>query len=276
MMRLCHTVATPECEDPNMLALRLPPAQSFQLLAGAGYAAAELMVRDPRVLDAGALRRQASDHGLALPAVSTGQLRKERGLQLCALDAASRGAAVDALRHVIDFAADIGAGVVNIGTLRGHLPAGAERAAALDAAVQALEAALEHAAQAQVAIALEPQCRYVSNWLNTVSESVAFLHRFSGARPRLVFDCYHALLEERSLAAALIRACPHLAWVQVSDSNRGAPGSAQLSFGELVRVLKALGYRGYLCVECTPSADPVLAVQAAQRTLIPLLEENDS
>ncbi len=275
MIRLCYTVATPECEDPNMLALRGPPARSFELLANAGYAAAELMVRDPQLLDARQLRRQASEVGLALPAVSTGQLRKERGLQLCALDPARRSASVEALLRVIEFASEIGAGVVNIGTLRGHLPAGPERGAARQAAAGALERALAHAAAAGVTIALEPQCRYVSNWLNTVAESLEFLHEFSTPRPRLVFDCYHALLEERSVAAALIRAFPHLAWIQLSDTNRGTPGSAQQNFGELVRVLKALGYEGYLSVECLPGPDPAAAVQAAQRHLMPFLEEND-
>jgi sugar phosphate isomerase/epimerase len=275
MMRLCYTVATPECEDLAMLALRGPLEQSFALLAGAGYAAAELMVRDPEQLDAKEIRRLASDAGLALPAVSTGQLRKERGLQLCALDPAARRAAVEALLRVIDFAAAIGAGLVNIGTLRGQLPAGPERAAAREAAVEALAQALAHAASAGIAIALEPQCRYVSNWLNTVAETREFLDRFSGPRPRLVFDCYHAWLEERSLAAALIRAFPILAWVQLSDSHRGAPGSAQLPFGELIRVLRALGFESYLSVECLPSPDPAKAVHAAQRHLIQFLEEID-
>lgn len=276
MIRLCHTVATPECEDPSMLALRLPPGRCFELLAGAGYAAAELMVRDPALLNATELRRQASDHGLALPAVSTGQLRKERGLQLCALDASERNRAVDAIRRVIDFGAGIGAGVINIGTLRGTLPPGPERQAALKAAAEALATALEHAGQAGVAIALEPQCRYVSNWLNTVAETLAFIGRLPPPRPGLVFDIYHALLEERSIAAALIRARPHLAWVQVSDRHRGAPGSGQLHFGEFIRVLRALDYEGYLSVECTPAADPARSVLAARNTLTPLLEEMDA
>lgn len=275
MMRLCYTVATPECEDPNMLALRGPLEGSFQLLAEVGYAAAELMVRDPGLLDARQLRRQASDFGLLLPAVSTGQLRKERGLQLCATDPARRSEAMDALLRVIDFAAEIGAGVVNVGTLRGHLPAGPERCSAREAAAGALETVLAHAGAAGVVIALEPQCRYVSNWLNNVAETLAFLQGFPAPRPRLVFDCYHALLEERSSAAALIRAFPHLAWVQLSDSNRGAPGSAQHNFGELIRVLKALGYEGFLSVECLPSADPAAGVQAAQRHLTPFLEESE-
>lgn len=274
MIRLCYTVATPECEDPNMLALRGPLSAAFALLAGAGYAAAELMVRDPGKLDAGDLRRQASEHGLALPAVSTGQLRKERGLQLCALVPESRTEAVDALKRVIDFAAEVGAGVVNIGTLRGHLPAGESKAQARDAAALSLREALVHAGAAGVALALEPQCRYVSNWLNTVDESLAFLDAFDGPRPQLVFDYYHALLEERSVSAALIRARPQVAWVQVSDNDRRFPGSAQQHFGEFARVLAALGYQGFVSVECTQESDAAATVHAAAKHLIPFLKES--
>jgi sugar phosphate isomerase/epimerase len=273
MIHLCYTVATPECQDRQMLALREPPARSFALLARAGYRAAELMVRDPKQLNPSELRRQASDCGLVLPAVSTGQLRKERGLELCSLDPVARAAAADALRQVVDFAAALGAEVVNIGTLRGQLPGGAERELARQGAAAALQEAWAHAARAGVAIALEPQCRYVSNWLNTVAESLAFLGRFAAPPPSLVFDCYHAQLEERSLTAALIRAFPHVRWVQVSDSQRGAPGSAQQHFGDFVRVLKALGYQGYLSVECIPSDDPSRTVFAAKDHLLPFLEE---
>lgn len=273
MIRLSYTVATPECEDPNMLALRKPLEEAFSLLASAGYAGAELMVRDPRKLDARRLLRQASDSGLTLPAVSTGQLRKEDGHQLCALDEAARRNAVDALRRVLDFAAEVQARVVNIGTLRGHLPSGAAREPAAAAAVRSLEEALQHATSLQVSLALEPQCRFVSNWITTVGEGLEVIRRFQGPRPRLVFDCYHALLEEQSVLAALIRASGDLAWVQVSDNNRLAPGLGQQNFGELIRVLRALGYQGFISVECVqwPSEDS--ALRTAARHLMPFLEE---
>jgi sugar phosphate isomerase/epimerase len=276
MMRLCYTVATPECEDPSMLALRRPLAESFRLLAEAGYAAAELMVRDPRKLSPGAILAQAESCGLALPAVSTGQLRKEEGHQLCSLDEAARTRAVAALNRVVDFAAGVKAAVVNIGTLRGQLPAGENRKRAIDAAVRSFEEALAHADGLGVRIAVEPQCRYVSNWINTTRQGLEFLDRFSGPRPGLVFDFYHALLEEQSVLAALIVARPDAAWVQVSDNNRRAPGLGQQSFGEFIRVLKTLGWDGCVSVECMQQPDDISAVRAAARHLLPYLEESSS
>ncbi len=274
MMRLCYTVATPECEDREMLALRRPLGDAFELLASAGYQAAELMVRDPARLSPQVILRQAADAGLTLPAVSTGQLRKEEGFQLCALDEGARTRAVEALKRVVDFAAAAGAGVVNIGTLRGQLPSGENREKAANAAVRSMEQALAHAAQLRVKLAVEPQCRSVSNWINTVSEGLALRERFSGPRPGLVFDAYHALLEERSLFAALIRASAHVAWVQVSDSNRQSPGLGQQNFGELIRALAALGYDGFVSVECLQRPDEESAVRQAARHLIPLIEES--
>lgn len=276
MMRLCYTVATPECEDRSMLALRRPLPDAFALLASAGYQAAELMLRDPARLSPQLILRQAADAGLALPAVSTGQLRKEEGHELCSRDESNRVRAVDALKRVLDFAAAVNASVVNIGTLRGQLPAGEGREDAAERAVRSLEQALAHASQLGVAIAVEPQCRYVSNWINTVSEGLALRERFAGPKPRLVFDAYHALLEERSVFAALIRARPCIAWVQVSDNNREAPGRGQQNFGEFIRALDALGYDGFVSVECAQRPDEESAVRQAARHLIPMIEESHS
>ena len=41
---------------------------------------------------------------------------------------------------------------------------------------------LEYAGARSVVLAIEPQCRYVSNWLNTVAETMKFAHSFPGAQ----------------------------------------------------------------------------------------------
>jgi 5-keto-L-gluconate epimerase len=270
-MKLAFPVATPDTADESMLALRGPLEESFALLAELGYAGAELMVRDARQLDAGAIRALAARHALALPAVSTGQMRKEDGLQLCALDDAARRGAVERTKDVIAFAAAIGAAQINIGTLRGHLPA-AERDAALQAARASLGELLDAAAAHGIGIALEPQNRFISNWLNTVDETLAWMRAFGQTNGSLLFDAYHALFEETSVYAALIRAFPKLSHVQVADSNRLAPGRGQVNFGELLRVLDALGYSGFISVEVLPHPSAAEAARTAARHLRPLLE----
>ncbi|MGH9843727.1 MAG: sugar phosphate isomerase/epimerase family protein [Blastocatellia bacterium] len=273
-MKLAFPVATPDTADETMLALRGDLGESFRLLARLGYDGAELMVRDPRRLNPDEIRTLAARHNLALPAVSTGQLRKEDGLQLCTLDESARSRAVARTKEVIEFAAAINSPQINIGTLRGHLPApAAERDQALAAARASVNELLNYAAERGVGVALEPQSRFVSNWLNSVDEAMAWLRPFAQPNWSLLFDAYHALFEEASVYAALIRARPKISHVQVADSNRLAPGGGQVNFGELLRVLAALDYRGHVSVEVLPLPSAAETAARAARCLRPLLEE---
>lgn len=271
-MKLAFTVATPDTHDPGMAAFRGDLHSGFGTLAEIGYDAVELMVRNPAELHAGELRKLAERSGLRIPAVSTGQLRKEDNLSLNATEPSRRALAVQRTREVIDFAAEFGA-QVNIGTLRGQMPTGPQRALAIAAARESLEQLVTYASAKAVRLALEPQCRYVCNWLNTVDEVREYITSFGSVHPWMLFDVYHAMLEERSVAAAMIRVRDLMTWVQFSDSNRLAPGTGQMHFGEHIRVLRALGYEGYVSVECLPVPSAEAAARQARQHLIPLLEE---
>ncbi len=272
-MKLAYPVATPDTRDESMLALRGDLAASFLLLSQTGYRGAELMVRAPRDLDAARVRTLAGEFNLELVGASTGQLRKEDGLQLCHPGRPERERAVARTKEVIDFAREVGAPQVNIGTLRGHLPNSELREAAREAAAESITELLDYALKRDVGIALEPQNRFISNWLNSIDETLDWMSRFERPNLSLLFDAYHALFEEASVYAALIRAFPRVSHVQVADSNRLAPGGGQVHFGELLRVLAALGYRGYVSVEVVPLPSAAEAARQAARCLNPLIEE---
>jgi sugar phosphate isomerase/epimerase len=231
------------------------------------------MARAPRELDAARIRELAGDFNLAIACVSTGQLRKEDGLQLCHLDRAERERAVARTKEVIDFTREVGASQVNIGTLRGHLPSSDFREGAREAAAESINELLDYALKREVGIALEPQNRFISNWLNSVGETLDWMSRFRHSNLSLLFDAYHALFEEASVYAALIRAFPRISHVQVADSNRLAPGGGQVQFGELLRVLAALDYHGYVSVEVLPVPSGAEAATRAARCLLPLIED---
>jgi len=252
---LCFPVATPDTQDPGMLALRGDLATSFSVLAELGYAGAELMVRDVRELPVREIARMARDYGLVIPAVSTGQCRKEDGLQLCSPDSTLRRRSVDRVREVLDFAAELEA-LVNIGTLRGTLP---DRSLGVESLVELLA----HSPK----IAVEPQCKWVSNWIQTVDEALELIGECGGLS--ILFDVYHAELEEASVPAAMVRAGEKISWVQFSDSNRKAPGWGHWNFGEYERMLSAVGYQGYVSVECLPWPSAAEAAAQAMQWLVP-------
>jgi sugar phosphate isomerase/epimerase len=253
-----------------MFAMRGPLEQSFATLQRLGYDGVELMVRDVSELQAASIKSAAAAHGLEIKAVSTGQLRKEDGLSLNDIDKDRRLLAISRTNAVVDFAGEFGA-QVNIGTLRGHLPAAGSRQDAVDRARDSLGEIAVHALEKGVPIAIEPQCRYVVNWLNTVAETIEFIRSMSARNVKMLFDVYHAGMEEPSVFASMIVARDRISWVQVSDSNRRAPGMGHVNFGEVMRVLQALGYNGYVSVECLPAPEAAIAAEAAIRHLRPFM-----
>jgi sugar phosphate isomerase/epimerase len=69
-------------------------------------------------------------------------------------------------------------------------------------------------------------------------------------------------IEEDEPTSALVRAAAHLGHVQVSDSNRFQPGAGHLDWGALLGTLDAVGYQGYLAVECRLRGESRTAVAA--------------
>jgi D-psicose/D-tagatose/L-ribulose 3-epimerase len=273
-VKLACAVASPETRDPDMLALRGEPAALFAELRRHGYAGVDLMARDPDRIDARALAAAARAEGLGFAAVSTGQVRKEDGLSLAHADPGVRARAVDRGRAIVDLAAALRAPQVNVGTFRGELPGGPERAAALGAATEGFVSLLRHASASGVRLAVEPQSRGVSSWLNTVDEALRLSDGLPAPGLALVFDVYHARLEEPSLSAALVRAAPRLGLVQISGTDRRPPDREATDCAEVIRTLRALGYAGFVALEARLGPTPGAALAEAARVLLPWLDES--
>lgn len=80
---------------------------------------------------------------------------------------------------------------------------------------------------------------------------------------RLNLDLYHAQIGEGNLIE-LCRAClPWIGEVQVADvPGRMEPGTGEVNWAGVARALKAMGYRGAVCMEAHASGDPEAALTA--------------
>jgi len=273
-MKLSYTLATPDVQDEKILALRGSLEQSLSALAGYGYQGVELMVRNVHALDAGNIKRLCENENLSIAAISSGQLTFEDGLVLSATDEALRKKSVQATKDVVDFTKAVGSNIVNIGTLRGNLPTlPKEKENAENAMVESMHEVLNHALKQDIIIAFEPQCRYVVNWHNSTYETFSWMQQFSQPNFRLLFDIYHSMVEDISLNASIIKYAPHIAHIQVSDSNRLSPGRGQWNFQDIIRLLKAVGYDGFVSVEIVQKPKGLEAAQKAAAHLLPILEE---
>jgi sugar phosphate isomerase/epimerase len=113
----------------------------------------------------------------------------------------------------------------------------------------------EHAEREGVVLALEPLNRYENHLINTLADAVALCKEVGLPSARVAADTYHMNIEEADPAGALLSAAPWLGHVQLSDSNGLEPGRGHLDWSLLLGTLNAVGYPGWLALECGLSGD---------------------
>lgn len=136
---------------------------------------------------------------------------------------------------------------------------------------EAHRAMAERAERAGHALALEPLNRFETYFLNTMSQARAYAEAVDHPAFGIMYDTFHAHIEETSQTEAIGRLGAHLKVLHVSENDRGIPGSGQIDFAGVFRAVKAAGFDGHVVVEAFGSGVPELA--AATRVWRPLFPD---
>jgi D-psicose/D-tagatose/L-ribulose 3-epimerase len=116
----------------------------------------------------------------------------------------------------------------------------------------------EYAAGLGVTLAIEFQSRFDAYLINTASAAARMCRDVGLDNIGVVYNTFHAHLEEFNPARALPAAVEYLAHVHLSESHRGELGRGQVQFVETFATLDFLDYRGWLVVEAlAPGVGPV-------------------
>lgn len=235
-------------QDPTPFSVFSPEEWPGSLgrVHAAGYAVVELAVTDPALLDLQSLEIALRQHSLKLAAFTTGQAAWKEGLSLSSADEKIREKAISRIMSHAKVAKYLEA-VVIVGLLRGK-----------DGDLLLLREALKECTKAypQVRFALEPLNRYETTLINTVSETLELIDQVGAENLGVLFDTFHANIEEPCIPKALELCGDRLFHVHLADSNRWIPGFGHFPFAELWKALKEVGYKGALVLECFPRPDP--------------------
>ena len=121
-------------------------------------------------------------------------------------------------------------------------------------AIEGLQEICSYAADRGIRVALEPQNRFATSFLNRVDQTLA-LCKEVGFDCGIAYDTFHASIEEKDVCEALRQCGKNLFDFHVSENNRLAPGDGHLDWPRIISVLKEIGYRGDMAVECLPRVD---------------------
>jgi sugar phosphate isomerase/epimerase len=214
-------------------------------------------------VDSGELKRVVGGHGLAVPAIGTGQAWGEEKLSFTSDDASVREAAVQRIKNHIPLAARFEA-VIILGLIRGITPPGRTHGRSMEYLVEAIKECATAAAGTGVRFALEPLNRYESDLVHSVGEGLELAERIGAENFGLLLDTFHMNIEEAVIEDS-IRACgDRIFHFHVADSNRWYPGAGHLDFKAILETLAATGYKGFVSGEFKPLPD---ADTAAERSI---------
>ncbi|WP_431726975.1 sugar phosphate isomerase/epimerase family protein [Verrucosispora sp. TAA-831] len=232
-------------------------------IAGFGFDTVELPIEQPGAWDPVRTRDLLAAHGLSAAGVCA---VTPPGRDLVDAAPAVVAATVAYLKGCVDSAAAVGApsvgGPVYASVGRTWRMSAAERAACYADFRRALAPVAEYAGTRGVSIGVEALNRYETSVVNTIDQAVDLIDGLP-SNVGLMIDTYHMNIEEADPYGALAVAGPYIKHVQVSGTNRGAPGSDHLDWPRLFAVLAGTGYRGAVCIESFTAENETIATAAS-------------
>ncbi len=250
----------------SAVAFRGDLAENLARVKRLGYQGVELSFRDPKTVDVAGLRILLEKHDLPVVALATGRAWGEEGLSFTDSDPAVRRRTSARVGEYLDLAHALNAMVI-LGLIRGRIPDSVKPTAARRWARDAIRRAADRGSRNGIRLVIEPINRYETNFLNTVEETLAFLHEVERENVGILADTFHMNIEDASIPGSLRGAGRAVFHVHVADSNRWAPGCGHLDFAEILGTLQAMRYPGYVSVECLPKPDPESCPRIAMATL---------
>lgn len=157
--------------------------------------------------------------------------------------------------HAMGVTALTGVTYGGIGETTGLPPTTAE----LDNVAMTLERAAAHAARLGMQFGIEPVNRYETHLINTAQQGVDMIERIGAENMFLHLDTYHMNIEERGMAMGVLDAGAHLAYIHLSESDRGTPGAGNIRWDEVYGALAALNFSGGLAMESFIDMPPEIA-----------------
>jgi len=125
--------------------------------------------------------------------------------------------------------------------------------------VDSMRQVAEHAGDVNVMLGVEALNRFETYLLNIHKDSARFVRDVDHPNCKMMYDTFHANIEEGDIAQAIRDCSDVLHHVHISENNRATPGSGHIDFDVNFNTLKEVGYDGWMDVEAFGLALPEIA-----------------
>ena len=229
----------------------------LEMLKETGFDGVEIPLFAYDVGQCAALGKKLDELGLERTAVT---IRKEEDNPISS-DPSIRAAGVDQNKQALECCQALGASHLcgpfhsAIGIFSGAGPTADELAWGADS----MRAVAEHAATCGVTLAVEYLNRFECYFINTAADTARFIETVDHPNCKMMYDTFHANIEEKGVAEAIRTCSEHTVHVHISENDRSTPGSGNVDWNTTFDTLKETGYEGWFMVEAFGLALPEIA-----------------
>jgi D-psicose/D-tagatose/L-ribulose 3-epimerase len=244
----------------------------FPRIKGQGFDGVEVITFKIPGYPAAEVRKAAEQNGLELTFTTafTGNF------SFVSDDAAARRQAAVFMQDCIRLAADLGSKLFcgPFYAPLGYMPGRRRTPDEWKRVVEGLQEAGEFAARNGVTLGVEALNRYETYFLTTAAETLALCQEVNHPNVGVLFDLYHANIEEKNLPAAIRLLGQHVKNVHASENDRGIPGSGHIDWPGVIQALQDVGYEGFLVIESFGfTMETIAAATCIWRDLAPTPED---
>jgi D-psicose/D-tagatose/L-ribulose 3-epimerase len=232
-------------------------AATFELLREIGYEGVEIPIFDSEVDKYERLGERLEELGLAVLGVTA----RTGDTSPISADPEVRASGLAATKAAVDACAALGARTLcgpieaPLGEFSGTAPTPEERTRS----VESLRAAAEYAATRDVTLVVEYLNRFEMYLVNCAEDAAALVREVGHPNCRLMYDTFHAHIEEADPRTALRSCADVLVHFHASENHRGTPGSGQVDWDTTFAALAEIDYDGWVVIEAFGDSLPDLA-----------------
>ena len=167
------------------------------------------------------------------------------------MDAQMRAHALENNKKAVDCAAVIGATLL-MGPIHSALGVfTGQPATALEwqYGVAHIRSLSEYAATKNITLGIEYLNRFETYLFTCTDDMLRFVEDVNHPNCKIMFDTFHANIEEKDIAAAIERCGDKLVHVQLSENDRSTVGKGHIDFEKIINTLKSMDYKGMISIE---------------------------
>ncbi len=213
----------------------------------AGFDGLEIPLFQPEDLKNAEVRRAIAASGLECSICSV----LPENLSMIHPEADVRRRTVSHLRSCIEVSAETGCRLI-AGPLYspvGYLPGRRRTLDEWTSAVDSFQQIGSTLDEFDVSLAIEPLNRYETYFLNTAADGGRLCGQINHPRIGVLFDTYHANIEEKDVAVAIRNLGPHLMHFHSCENDRGTPGSGHIEWHAVLAALRSVAYDRWMTIE---------------------------